>query len=67
MKNLTLIGLLVGSMLLTTGCGTPGYSAQDRDQRIARDMNYDGGQLVDDFDHVLLLRPAGHLTAWNVQ
>lgn len=67
MKLLPLIALLAGSMLLTTGCGTPGYSATERNQQIARNWSYEGGQAVDDFDHILLLRPASHLTLWNVQ
>jgi hypothetical protein len=67
MKTLLLIGLLAGSTFLTTGCGTPGYTAEERNQQIGRNWSYEGGQLVDDFDHLFLLRPASHLTAWNIQ
>jgi hypothetical protein len=66
MKVIALIGLLAG-MLLTTGCGTPGYTASERNQMIGRNISYEGAQLVDDFDHIMLLRPASHLTIWNVQ
>jgi hypothetical protein len=70
MKTLLLIGVLAGSMLLTTGCGLggdPAYSLEERSQLITRNGNYEGGQLIDDFDHLLLLRPASRLTEWNVQ
>ena len=30
-------------------------------------MDWDGKQIVDDFDHMMLLRPMGHLTAWNLR
>jgi len=68
MKAFLLIGLLAGSMLFTTGCfGTPGLSPGERNQEINRNWNYEGGQMVDDFDRLLLLRPTGALTTWNVQ
>ncbi len=68
MKTLALIGVLAAG-LMTTGCfGTPGYSASERNDMIFRDYNYEGGQVVDDFDHdVLMSRPASRLTSWNVQ
>ena len=62
-----MIGLLAAG-LMSTGCGTPGYSPSERNDMIVRDYNYEGGQAVDDFDHaVLMSRPASRLTAWNVQ
>ena len=69
MKPFALIGLLGGAMLLTTasGCATPGYSAEERNQQITRNQDYEFKQLVDDWDHLWLLRPASHLTTWNVQ
>ena len=67
MKILAMLGLLAGGLLLT-GCGTPAYSPQERDALILRNYNYEGGQLVDDFDHeVIMSRPASSLTAWAVQ
>ncbi|MDB5304008.1 MAG: hypothetical protein JWM97_1557 [Phycisphaerales bacterium] len=69
MKLLSVIGLLAGSMLLmtATGCATPGYSASERNQQITRNQDYEFKQLVDDWDHVWLLRPSSRLTTWNVQ
>jgi uncharacterized lipoprotein YajG len=67
MKLVALLTLLAGSMLLMTGCATPGYSAQERNQQVARDMDYDLRQATDDFDHLMLLRPASRLTIWNVR
>ena len=67
MKLFALIGLVAGSLLLLTGCDTPGYSAQERNQQIARNWHYEMQQAGDDWDHLLLLRPASHLTIWNVQ
>jgi hypothetical protein len=34
---------------------------------IARNWDYEGKQLMDDVDMALLLRPASHLTIWNVR
>jgi hypothetical protein len=68
MKKLMLIGMLAGSTVFTAGClGTPGYRGDERNQIIFRNWNYEGGQMVDDFDHLMLLQPASRLTAWNVQ
>lgn len=67
MKLLALLLVLSGMLSLLTACGTPGYSAQERNQQIARNWEYDWHQASDDFDHLLLLRPASHLTIWNVQ
>jgi hypothetical protein len=68
MKTLLLIGLLAGSMFCTTGClGDPGYSSDERNQRINRNINYEGAMAVDDFDRLLLLRPASNLKTWDVQ
>jgi hypothetical protein len=67
MKILALIGLVAGAMLCSTGCATPGYSAQERNQQIARNWDYEIRQASDDLDHLLLLRPASHLTIWAVE
>ncbi len=66
MKLLALFGLLAATLLLT-GCATPGYSVNERFQRIGRNWDYEGKQIADDVDEALLLRPAGTLTWWNVQ
>jgi hypothetical protein len=34
---------------------------------IARNWDYEGKQLVDDFDSAMLLRPSSRLTIWNVR
>jgi hypothetical protein len=67
MKIVALIGLVAGTMLCGTGCATPGYSAQERNQQIARNWDYEIRQASDDFDHLLMLRPASHLTIWSVE
>lgn len=67
MKLLALLFVLSGMLSLLTACGTPGYSAQERNQQIARNWAYDWSQASDDVDHLLLLRPASHMTIWNVQ
>lgn len=66
MKLLALLFVLSG-MLSLTACGTPGYSAQERNQQIARNWDYEWHQASDDVDHLLLLRPSSKLTIWNVQ
>lgn len=67
MKSLALFALVMGAMFLTAGCGTPGYTAEERNQQIARNWDYEIRQASDDFDHLLLLRPASRLTVWNVR
>jgi hypothetical protein len=67
MKYVVLLGGVVGLLLCAGGCSTPGYSAEERNQQIVRTYNYEGAQMVDDIDDVLLMRPPGHLTIWYVQ
>jgi hypothetical protein len=68
MIRLAMLVLAAGSILsFGTGCATPAYSAQERNQQIARNWDYESRQMVDDFDSVLLLRPASRLTIWHVQ
>lgn len=67
MKVFAMLAVLAGSMFLSSGCATPAYSAKERSQMIARNWDYEWKQMQDDIDNVLLLRPASHLTIWNVQ
>ncbi len=67
MKKLLMLSLLAGGTLLSVGCATPAYSPRERNQQIGRNWDYEGKQGIDDFDHLMLLRPAGHLTIWNVR
>jgi hypothetical protein len=66
--------LLLGAAIVTTGCARPGeigwspaYTGDERGKIIARNWDYEGKQIVDDFDHFMLLQPATRLTIWNVQ
>ena len=61
------VALLALVAAALTGCGTPGYTAHERDQLIGRNWGYEFAQVTDDVDYLLLLRPASHLTVWNVQ
>jgi hypothetical protein len=70
MNRFLLMGLMTGSLFLiglSSGCGTPGYTPAERDARIGRNWSYEGGQAIDDVDHILLLRPSSTMTYWNVQ
>jgi len=68
MKTLALLtALMVTLSSFSTGCQTPGYTAQERFQLIGRNWGYEWEQLNDDVDSFFLLRPASHLTIWNVQ
>ncbi len=67
MKLLPLIALLIASTLFTAGCATPAYSARERDQMIARNWDFERKQIIDDFDSIMLLRPASRMTIWNIR
>ena len=67
MKTFALAVLASVLLLSSTGCETPAYSTQERFQLIGRNWGYEYEQINDDVDAALLLRPAGHLTTWNVQ
>ena len=67
MKKFVLLALVAGGMILITGCETPGYSSEERFQRIGRNWGWEYEQINDDIDSVLLLRPADHLSEWNIQ
>jgi len=73
MKKLAALVLLLGT-LAGTGCArvnevgwTPAYSWHEREQLILRNWDYEGKQKDDDIDSALLLRPASHLTIWDVR
>jgi hypothetical protein len=67
MKMVLCIVVCAGA-LLSTGClfPTPAYSAHERQQMVNRNMDYEWRQAQDDMDHLLLLRPASHMTIWDV-
>lgn len=68
MKRFVMSALLSGVVVLSGGClGTPGYSGVERNRQIARNWSFEGGQAVDDFDHILLLRPPSRMTTWNIR
>lgn len=67
MKSLALILLLTGSFFLVGGCSTPGYTAQERQNQITRNWDYESKQLTEDWDYFWLLRPSSRLTTWNVR
>jgi hypothetical protein len=70
MKRLAFLLIAVTVM----GCARPGeigysvaYSTSERNQQIARNWDLAGKEMVDDIDRALLLRPADHLTEWNIR
>jgi hypothetical protein len=67
MKIVVLIGLLAGACLSAGGCATPAYSAPERDALIARTWNVEAHQITDDFDSILMLRPPGRMSIWNIR
>ena len=66
MKKFILLAILAGGTFCT-GCETPGYSAQERFHSIGRNWGWEYEQINDDLDHAFLLRPADHLSQWNIQ
>jgi hypothetical protein len=67
MKTLALLVVVIGSMLAASGCATPAYSAEERGRLIGRTWGYEWAQAQDDIDSLLLLRPPGRMTIWNVR
>ena len=67
MKKLALLSVALSGVVSATGCATPAYSAKERGQMIARNWDYEIKQASDDWDSILLLRPASRLTIWNVR
>ena len=66
--------LLIAASLLGLGCArpnelgyTPAYTTRERTQMILRNWDYEGKQKDDDIDMILMLRPASHLTIWDVR
>ena len=67
MKFVALLTLLAGLAFTSTGCRTPAYTASERHAQIRRNWVYEARQITDDWDHIMLFRPASHLTVWNVR
>ena len=74
MKKLASTLFLTAAAMVLAGCShgnefgsTPAMSTSEREWQIVRNWDYEGKQISDDTDHILLLRPAGRLTLWNVQ
>ena len=67
MKKWLLLSIVAGSMCLSTGCATPAYTPDERQAQINRNIDYEGKQMIDDIDNVILMRPATHLTLWNLR
>ncbi len=70
MKKLALVAsaaVAAVGLSLSTGCETPGYSTEERFNRIGRNWGYEYEQINEDVDVIFELDPATHLTKWNVQ
>ena len=68
MKKLAMMASVAALFLAADGgCGTPGYSTEERFQRIGRNWGYEYEQIQYDVDHLFLLDPAAHLTQWNIR
>lgn len=66
-KKLSLLCLTVLGTFLATGCATPAYSAKERSQQIARNIDMEWKMAQDDIDDALLLRPMTTLSRWNIR
>ncbi len=55
------------AVLGLTGCGpVPGYSGAQRWHQIQAAQDYNMVEFNEDVDRALLLRPASHLSDWNI-
>ena len=70
MKRFTYLTMMLGSLLLISGCSNwgsdPAYSASELAKQDVRNINYEGAQITDDVDTILMRRPMGHLTEWQL-
>ena len=70
MKKLAMMASVAAAaagLSMTAGCENPGYSTEERFQRIGRNWGYEYEQIQQDVDTIFLLDPATHLTRWNIQ
>ena len=66
--NVLASAVVVAAFLsMTTGCETPGYSTEERFQRIGRNWGYEYEQIQEDVDVIFELDPATHLSKWSIQ
>jgi len=61
-----LAGLGLASSLLSGCTATPAYSGEERAVQIQHNWDYEYSQIADDTDYILMLRPQGTLSYWNV-
>jgi len=69
MKMLLSMAVLSAAGLMMAGCEagpTPAYTGPERAAMIGRNWTYEWQQVADDTDYLLLLRPEGELTYWDV-
>ena len=69
MKRLTCMLLLsVAGLSGLAGCtlDSPAYRAKERFAEISRNAYWQELQVTDDFDHIMMFRPSGQLTIWNI-
>ncbi|MEM8872689.1 MAG: hypothetical protein AAGD32_00380 [Planctomycetota bacterium] len=64
---LALVGVGCNKYASVNPTVTPGYTLQQRDIEIARNIDMEGKMLLDDADKYLLTRPVSQLTYWNVR
>jgi len=67
MKKLASLTLTLLCLPAFVGCSTPGYSAKERGNMIARNIALDWQMMNDDIDRFLLLRPPSQLTIWHIR
>lgn len=68
MRKLASLLLLVGATFGLGGClATPAYTGSENTGRMLRTWDYEWKQAVEDTDHLLLLFPPDHLTAWQLR
>jgi hypothetical protein len=74
LKSRLTLTAVAAAPFLALGCSpvndtaTPGYTWQERDIEIRRNISMEGKMLLDDVDrHVLMWRPVSQLSYWNIR
>lgn len=64
----TIVAAVLGGCYMPPEIGNdPAYSSKERFNQTFRNWGFEGQQMMEDIDHLLLLNPPSRLTNWHVR